>query len=166
MSNPAAFQATYSDFRLVRSRKVVQLVFEVPLEASPGVLDVLGGMPNPAAEIWCAIARLRSEKEDRTQTDHAIPAQPAPNPTPARAPIKNYAQMAAIVGSKPAFWLFARERGANAVKDAASAADYIRSVCGVTSRSEIEHESKAGNRWLILHSAFLAWDDAVRVGAA
>jgi hypothetical protein len=106
-------------------------------------------------------------KEARTQTVQSNPkSQPAPNPTPARAPARNYAQMAAIVGSKPAFWLFARERGNNAVKDAASAADYIRSVCGVTSRSEIEHESKAGNRWLILHSAFLAWDDAVRVGAA
>jgi hypothetical protein len=56
---PAAFSATYSDLRLVKTRKVVQFVFEVPLEAAGHAMNVLGGMPSPMKEEWFAIARLQ-----------------------------------------------------------------------------------------------------------
>ncbi len=39
----------------------MQLVFEVPIEDSNLAYNVLGGMPNPASEVWCAIARLTTE---------------------------------------------------------------------------------------------------------
>jgi hypothetical protein len=42
-----AFRATYSDFKLVKTRKVVQIVLEIPVEHANAVLDVLGGMPDP-----------------------------------------------------------------------------------------------------------------------
>lgn len=58
MSEPAAFSATYSDLKLIKTRKVVQFVFEVPLEAAGHAMNVLGGMPSPMAETWFAIARL------------------------------------------------------------------------------------------------------------
>lgn len=58
MQNAAAFRATYSDWRLIKGRKVVQVVFELPLEAADEAYTALGGMPNPAAEVWCAVARL------------------------------------------------------------------------------------------------------------
>lgn len=56
----AAFRATYSDFRLVKGRKVVQFVFEVPLEAADEAFKAVGGMPNPMAEQWFAIAKLET----------------------------------------------------------------------------------------------------------
>lgn len=61
----AVFQATYSDWKLVKSRKVVQIVLEVPMEDSDAAYQLLGGMPNPAAETWVAIARLNQKPEQR-----------------------------------------------------------------------------------------------------
>lgn len=55
----AAFSASYSDWRVVKGRKVVQIVLEVPLEAANHAYNVLGGMPNPGEEKWFAIARMK-----------------------------------------------------------------------------------------------------------
>lgn len=55
---PAAFEATYSDWRVIKGRKVVQIVVELPLEKADHAYKVLGGMPNQGAEAWLAIARL------------------------------------------------------------------------------------------------------------
>jgi len=62
MTKPAAiFRASYSDWKLIRTRKCVQLVFEVPLEESNKAYEALGGMPNSGEEAWVAIARLNPE---------------------------------------------------------------------------------------------------------
>lgn len=58
MDNLAAIEAAYSDFKLIKGRKVVQLIFEVPLEKANEAFHVLGGMPNPTSEVWVAVARL------------------------------------------------------------------------------------------------------------
>ena len=62
MSEPAAFTASYSDLKVIRGRKVVQFVFEVPIEAAGHAMNVLGGMPNPMSETWFAIARMTGAK--------------------------------------------------------------------------------------------------------
>src|ERR1043165_3840449 len=62
----AAFQATYSDVKLIKSRKVVQIVFEIPLEGWDAASLALGGMPNPAAEVWCGIARLETPGDEQS----------------------------------------------------------------------------------------------------
>ena len=59
MSAPAAIRATFSDWRTVRTRRALQLIFEVPLEQQAAVLAILGA-PLPEAETWCAIARLQN----------------------------------------------------------------------------------------------------------
>ena len=51
-----AIRATYSDVKLVKTRKVFQLIFEVPIEDADNALRVLGGLPRPAAERWVGIA--------------------------------------------------------------------------------------------------------------
>lgn len=61
MENPAAFSATYSDWRIVKTRSAVQIVFEVPLEAAGHAYNVLGGMPNFGEPVYFAIARLNKE---------------------------------------------------------------------------------------------------------
>ena len=60
---PAAFSASYSDWRIVKGRKVVQIILEVPIEAADHAYNVLGGMPKFGAEQWFAIARLKPEAE-------------------------------------------------------------------------------------------------------
>jgi len=58
MTDAAAIQATFSDYRTVKGRKVLQIIFEVPIERQGEVFAALG-YPMPDAERWCAIALLR-----------------------------------------------------------------------------------------------------------
>lgn len=53
----AVLQATYSDFKLIKTRKVISLSFEVPIEQANQVYAALG-MPDPSKERWVAIAAL------------------------------------------------------------------------------------------------------------
>lgn len=62
MTDPAAFSATYSDWKVIKTRQVVQIILEVPLKAAGHAYNVLGGMPDFENEGWVAVARL--EKKD------------------------------------------------------------------------------------------------------
>ena len=55
---PAAFSAIYSDFKLIKTRGVVSICFEVPIEAAGHAFNVLGGMPHYEIDKRFAIARL------------------------------------------------------------------------------------------------------------
>lgn len=61
---PAVFTATYADIKTIKTRQVVQVIFELPVEAAGHAYNVLGGWPDFSAERWFAIARL--EKPDAT----------------------------------------------------------------------------------------------------
>lgn len=58
----AAFKANYSDWKPIKSRRVIQIVFEVPWERHDEAYQALGGMSDPAHERWFAIARLDERK--------------------------------------------------------------------------------------------------------
>ena len=62
MSKPLAFLATYTGWKLIKTRACVQIVFEVPLEKANEAYELLGGMPVAATENWFAIARLNQSK--------------------------------------------------------------------------------------------------------
>lgn len=61
MDKPAAFTASYSDWKLIKTRGVVQIVLEVPLKAADHAYNVLGGMPDFGNERWVAVAQLQKE---------------------------------------------------------------------------------------------------------
>jgi hypothetical protein len=63
MEKPAAFSASYSDWKVIKGRKVIQIIFEVPMEAAGHAYNVLGGMPNFGADEWFAIARLQKPEK-------------------------------------------------------------------------------------------------------
>lgn len=54
---PRVIPATFHNYRTVLGRKVLQLVFEIPLEQQNEALTLLG-YPNAAEPKWYAIARL------------------------------------------------------------------------------------------------------------
>src|SRR5260370_770059 len=60
MTANAVVSATYSDFKIVRTRSVAQIVLELPIEQAQGFVDAFG-LPIPGSEIHVAIARLRAE---------------------------------------------------------------------------------------------------------
>lgn len=82
--------ATFSDFRLVRGRKVAQLILEIPIEQAEAALHLIG-MPMPDCERWVAIAPMVG---DPNAPAVSPPAEQAAPPThrnvPERAPLEGW----------------------------------------------------------------------------
>ena len=62
MENPAAFGAEYVELKVIKTRRAVQIVFEIPLEAADHAMKCLGGLPDNEKSVWFGIARM--EKSD------------------------------------------------------------------------------------------------------
>jgi hypothetical protein len=147
-----AFKATYSDWKLVKTRQVVQIVFEVPLAEADSAYELLGGMPAPASERWFGIAALA--------TGQAKP-RPVPDKPPAGAK-RDWrdippAQQAGIRCDEPAFVAFLKEERADDWHEATDAAECVRLICGVSSRSELATNHGARVIWHQLDTQYGAW---------
>lgn len=62
MEAPAAFGAEYVDWKLIKTRGAIQIVFEIPLEAADVAYKVLNGMPAQDRSAWFAIAKMEKKK--------------------------------------------------------------------------------------------------------
>ena len=169
-----AFQATYSDWKLIRSRKVVQVVLEVPIEQADEAYQVLGGMPNPASETWVGVARLTltpMDEQGNFETPAATvpvrraveeqfreaPTEAAPRPRKSFAELSP-AQQAGIACNEPRFWAFLREKMCRGeVIDTTSASIAVRALCGVSSRTQIKPGNAAADLWGDLYGSYQAW---------
>lgn len=164
MTDRAAFSATYSDWRLIKGRKVVQIVFELPLEQANEAYTTLGGMPNPAAEVWCGIARLRTG-DAPDEGEGAGPSTLAVDQlsTPSVRGRPSLAQHVGMMCNDPLFQKYLNEyamSGGAPCIDKDDAARIVRTICGVSSRSSILPATAAGRLWSELESAFICWRDA------
>src|ERR1700677_246311 len=98
MDDRAVIQASFADWKLIKTRSCIQLIFEIPVEASYLAYSVLGGMPRPGSEVWCAIARLDMKKASGPLFEEKT--KPEPKPKAPRTPVaidKRLAQRAAIL---------------------------------------------------------------------
>ncbi len=111
MPELAAIKAAFSDWRTVKGRKCLQLIFEVPLEQQGQVLDYLGA-PMPDDPKWCGIAKLNPESRPVEQSDGGTNTPPAGR---VLSPKERYALMspqeqavarAGILCADPEFWAF------------------------------------------------------------
>lgn len=132
---PAAIQATYSDYRRVKGRKVLQLILEVPLEQAPAVHEAFGE-PLSDGTTWVAVARL--------------------DPT-AKAERKGgkLAQRAGIICNEGAFDKFLTEHYMRIENQ--TPADFVRDWCGVESRAELDHDEEAARKFTNLEASYRAW---------
>jgi hypothetical protein len=157
-AKPAVFSATYSDWRVIKGRKVVQIVFELPLESSDEAYQVLGGMPIAAREKWFGIARLNLTKTAAEKTKRSFNDLPEP-------------QQAGILCNEPAFWRFLRERDPNLwyrcrrvdgkwLEYPDAAASVVRELCKVSSRAEITSKNV---EWSTLLLSYRVWQKAAEV---
>lgn len=122
-----ALAATFSDFKLLKSRKVCQLHFEVPLEKAKEALDLLG-MPNPHAEQWVGIAPLAAKPGDGSTTERQKSEQ------------HRLVKLAGVLcnDERFRFWFFDRPE-----PSADYTATVLREVCGIASRRELATNPKA-----------------------
>ena len=183
MTAPAAFQATYSDFKLIKGRKCAQIILEVDIERADAALEALGGVPQPHRETWVGVARIdlgvaqSAERfavtEDVTGSSPVSQANGSPDTlrygnkrsVPVKEPRSwsdlSYAQQAGIRCNEPVFWSFINDEfgalDAKGIKSPEGAATFVRMQCGVASRADITHGSFAGNDWLNLNDKYEAW---------
>ena len=141
MTAPAAIQATFSDFKVIRGRKVCQIIMELPLEAADAALATLGGLPRPDAERWFAIARLDLSKA-------VTPAPSEPEKPRQKWEDLAPATQAALRCDQPDFRRFIGE------ETSATAAEYVRRRCGVKSRGDLNISLPAAAYWRALDEDF------------
>ena len=167
----AAISAAFADWKLIRTRGVVQLVFELPIEHADKAYQALGGMPNPAESVWCAIARLEDDKAEMPITDLRTATGPqlekifqaAVGDALERDKRKFAelmpAQQAGILCNDPTFDKFLRTAMFARVDFSGwKAADIVRwACCNIKSRSELVADTPAGRAWKDMESKFRAW---------
>lgn len=152
----AAFQGFYSDLRFVKTRSVAVISVEIPIEQASAFVAAFGA-PTPGAEIPVAIARI-----DPTKAAGEAP-KPASEPNERRRfhdlPLP---QQAAMRCNEPAFRRFLAEREdvqGIAMMDLDMAAETVREICCVQSRSEISDSAinNSGIRWRELEADYTEW---------
>ena len=163
-----AFRANYADLKLIKTRQTVQVIFEIPQADFDAAYEVLGGLPNPAAERWFGIAAIRSEVvPDQSNTIPDARPQPVRQPPPAGAK-RNWrdippSQQAGMKCDDIAFISFLKDQRADDWHESAEdASECVRLICGVKSRAELNTNHKARVIWHQLNDQYEAW---MRIGA-
>ena len=72
----AVIWGTFSDLKTVKTRSVVQMIIEVPIERGKQVVEVFG-FPQPGAEIPVAVARLYDKGDDEEPLPPEKPKRPS-----------------------------------------------------------------------------------------
>jgi hypothetical protein len=121
----AAIAGSYSDFKLVKTRSVAQIVIEVPIEQAEAFLKAFG-VPQPGAEKPVALALMNTE-------------QPKPEKPRQSWSSMSRAQQAGILCSDKQFWLWFN------VDDEKQAEQRVREYFGIESRRELDAEHIAGD---------------------
>lgn len=140
------FHGTYADLKVIKGRKVAQLIIEMPLEAGDKFVKDYG-LPNPAEEVWFAVAQLDMSKKPGEQDE----------PDRRRWDQISAPQQAGMRCSEPGFWRFIQEGRGIACQSADIAAAFVRDYCDVDSRSALKSGTAAEAAWLRLDGEYLAW---------
>lgn len=158
----AAFRASYSDFKLIKTRQSVQIVFEIPLHDVDAALDVLGGMPNPSQERWFGIAPLKPT---------AAQPQPQPDSQPRSAGAKRdwrtvpVPQQAGIRINEATFAAYLREEYPDDWHLTGDADACLKLICSVGSKRDLATNHKALTLWHQIDTHYQGWLAKERVGA-
>lgn len=147
-----AFRATYSDLKLIKTRKCVQIIFEVPQEDFDAAYEVLGGLPNPATERWFGIAALAADAAQPRQVESKSTAG-AKRPWAEMLP----QQQAGIRIGEPEFSNFLRQRFPDEWHETHEADACLKMAFNIWSKKELETNQKARVLWTQLDNEYLAW---------
>ncbi len=146
-----AIKATFSDFKLIKTRKVAQLILEVPIEQANAALAALGGVPQFDSEQWVGIAPISQEAASRGEVE--VP--------PSKKEI-TLAQRAGMLCQDGLFQKFILQGVDKSVLEGStniseSAANALRYECDVVSRADIKEGTSAGEAFSVLLTEYDAW---------
>jgi hypothetical protein len=161
MKPPAqTFAGVFTDFKLVKTRNVAQVIVEVPIEAADQALAALGGLPRADQSPWVAVARL-----------NCTSVNPPAEAERSRLKIKHW-PMASQIHMKcqePTLWTFMQQHSdfaplwhqAAQEYDGALAselaAEVVRNWCQVGTRAAIIPGSEPAERWHTLEAEYEQW---------
>ena len=137
-----AFAGTYIDLKFVKSRKVAQVVIEMPIEDANRFLSAFGA-PDPASEVWCAIARLNHALEPDAADESERPRRQWETLRPSAR--------AAMLCNETAFMAYIKARSSD------QAADKIRKHCGIESRRELDSDETKRMLFEMVERDFEKW---------
>ncbi len=140
MTGPAIILGTFADLKTVKTRSVVQVVVEVPIEQGKQVVEAFG-FPQPGAEIPVAVTRVEpvavTEKSKR-------PGRPFADMPPS--------QQAGMLCTDSSFM-----RWANPDKPTHEGTRMaILNWCGISSRRQLNSEAPACRLWDAMLARFHA----------
>jgi hypothetical protein len=139
-----AFRACYADWKLIKTRSVIQVVMEIPLQDADAAYEVLGGMPAPSQERWFGIAALKGGSPPPSSRRDWRDLSPQ--------------QQAGMRCEEAVFMSFLKENHPDNWREAlADSAECVRLICGVKSRSELATNHKARVIWKQLDDEYQAW---------
>jgi hypothetical protein len=141
VTDAAIIEAEYVEWKMVKTRKALQLIFEVPLEKQALVQAALG-TPMPDTSTPVAIARLNLA---------AITTTPEPEQIEPPRRTAKLSQIAGILCNEGAFRKFIR------VETVDQAAEYIRNHCRVSSRANIDGNPDATAAFNTLKGEYELW---------
>jgi hypothetical protein len=160
MTDEAIIEAEYVEWKMVKTRSSLQLIFEVPLERQEQVMRALGvPMPNVSSPV--AIARLvpASERSNVVQIEDHRPPEDMPLDDEPHKPPRPLSQVAGILCNSAIFQKFIEEKseGWNHRPTTDEAATWLRHSCGVKSRAELNTNEVAAQRFRKIRAEYQAW---------
>ena len=147
---------TYADLKIIKTRSVVQIVVEVPLERGKEVTDLFG-LPQPNAEVPVVVARMDPEQlapSNVVQIEDHRPDDDDPQKPP-----RPLSQIAAILCNNAVFQKFIEEQsdGWDHRPTSDEAAEWLRANCGIKSRVELNANEVAAQRFKKIRGQYDAW---------
>jgi hypothetical protein len=152
MSEARVIKATYSEIKMVKTRKVGQLVLEFPLEQFAEIVKRLG-VPMPDQEKWVAVALLdelvASETEHRAEERRAKLSIVGKERYASLSPEQRAVADAGMLAQDPQFQLWCGH-----ARSEEGATHFIRVACGVLSRRDIVSNPDAYEAFIRLKTDF------------
>ena len=150
-------RATFTKFLDVPSRKIVQIVLEIPSEAADSALKALGGWPRPDESRWVAVVRLTEKAATQPVSE---PEESKPDKPSRRMAELSRVQQAGIHCNDPLFCRFLVDHhlllvaADETIKDAAIR--WVRRQCR-SQRRNFDNNREAGELWDVLRAEFDGW---------
>lgn len=154
MTDRAAIDGDYADFKLVKTRGVAQFIVEIPIEQAAELVRLFG-VPLPDKPVRVAVARLGvpPQIEARAETTAEAASGREHGPWSSLTPTLQ----SILRCQTPAFWKFLEEQSKVPINVANEtyAATIVRTACGVNSRASLT--GKAAEKWQAIDARYEAW---------
>jgi hypothetical protein len=151
-----SLNASFADFKIVKTRGVAQLVFEVDLAQADAALALLGGVPRPEQERWVSIAPVADGARVVVTPGPEQPPVLAKAGRPAPSDGERIRTRAVLLCKDEQFQRWVWERMNYGTKSEEDARGCILDYCRIGSRSLLATVPVAQQRFLDLEAQYRA----------